>query len=55
MKMPNLKTLRLVLSGALLGIAVANVFFGIEHSGEWIAGVVGAGAAFVAIKVLAIV
>ncbi len=56
MFMPDLKTPRLVLSGALLGIAVANVLFGTGDStaGEWLAGAVGASVAFVAIKVLAI-
>lgn len=56
MTMPDLKTPRLVLSGGLLGIAVANVLFGTGDSavGEWLAGAVGAGVAFVAIKALAI-
>lgn len=50
----NLKTLRLVLSGALLGIATANAFFGVQTTGELVAGVIGAGGAFVAVKLLAI-
>ncbi|VVO19214.1 hypothetical protein [Pseudomonas fluorescens] len=54
MKISNLKTLRLVLSGALLGIAAANAFFGVEASGELMAGVLGAGGAFVTMKLLAI-
>jgi hypothetical protein len=34
----DLKTLRLVLSGALLGIATANAFFGVQTTGELVAG-----------------
>lgn len=46
---------RLVLSGALLGVAVANAFFGVEHLGEVLGGVAGAGAAFAAMKFSAII
>lgn len=54
MKMSNLKTVRLVLSGALLGVAAANAFFGVNAPGELLAGVLGAGGAFAAVKILAL-
>lgn len=55
MRMPTFKTLRLVLSGALLGVAVANAFFGVNFPGEIVGGVIGAGAAAFAMKVTAII
>ena len=42
-----LKSLRLILSGAIVGIAIANVF-GVDHNA--IAGVLGAGSIAVALK-----
>ncbi|MEE4106258.1 hypothetical protein V2I78_19465 [Pseudomonas viridiflava] len=48
------KTIRLVLSGALLGVAAANSLFGVDSPGEILAGVLGAGGAFAAVKLLAI-
>ena len=54
MKLYNLKTARLVLSGALLGVAAANAFFGVNAPGEVLAGVLGAGGALVAVKILAL-
>lgn len=46
---------RLVLSGALLGVAAANAFFGVEHLGEVLGGVAGAGVALAAMKLSAII
>ncbi|MBD9411266.1 hypothetical protein [Stutzerimonas stutzeri] len=46
---------RLVLSGALLGVAAANAFFGVEHFGEMLGGVAGAGVALAAMKISAII
>lgn len=54
MKKSAFKTVRLVLSGALLGIASANAIFGVNLPGEILAGVLGAGGAFAAVKILAI-
>ncbi|MDQ0123559.1 hypothetical protein J2W17_002506 [Pseudomonas lini] len=54
MRIYNLKALRLVLSGALLGVAVANAFFGVSAAGEVLAGVLGAGGALAAVKILAL-
>lgn len=51
----SFKTARLVLSGALLGVAAANAFFGVDVLGEVVAGAIGAGGAFIAVKGLAIV
>lgn len=48
-------TARLVLSGALLGVAAANAFFGVEHLGEVLGGVAGAGVALAAMKLSAII
>lgn len=55
MKKLSFKTVRLVLSGALLGVAAANAFFGVSFSGELLAGAIGAGAAAVLIKATALV
>lgn len=45
---------RLVLSGALLGVAAANAFFGVDPLGEVLGGVAGAGVALAAMKFSAI-
>ncbi|MCO8166826.1 hypothetical protein NJC40_03415 [Pseudomonas sp. 21LCFQ02] len=55
MKMLSFKTVRLVLSGALLGVAAANAFFGVNFPGEIVAGVLGAGGALALMKLTAIV
>lgn len=55
MKKLSFKTLRLVLSGALLGVAAANAFFGVNFPGEIVGGFVGAGSAFALMKLTAIV
>lgn len=52
----SLKVTRLILSGALLGIAVSNTFFGSDyHAGELFAGVLGAGGALIMMKLTAII
>ncbi|WP_295471994.1 hypothetical protein [uncultured Pseudomonas sp.] len=48
------KTMRLVLSGALLGVAAANAFLAVDLSGEIVAGVVGAGGALALLKATAV-
>lgn len=55
MKKLSFKTVRLVLSGALLGVAVANAFWGVNFPGEIFAGVMGAGAAAILMKATALV
>lgn len=55
MKKLSFKTVRLVLSGALLGVAVANAVFGVNFPGEVVAGVLGAGGALALMKLTAIV
>lgn len=55
MRLPSFKTVRLVLSGALLGVAAANAFFGVNFPGELVAGAVGAGGALALMKATAII
>jgi hypothetical protein len=55
MKKLSFKTVRLVLSGALLGVAAANAFFGVNFPGEIVAGFAGAGGALALMKLTAIV
>lgn len=55
MNILSFKTVRLVLSGALLGVAVANAFFGVNFPGEIVAGVAGAGGALALMKITAII
>ncbi|MNE90486.1 hypothetical protein D3C80_1880040 [compost metagenome] len=53
--MSKFKVVRLALSGALLGVAAANAFLGVNFPGELLAGVLGAGGALVLMKVSAII
>lgn len=55
MNILTLKTLRLLLSGALLGVAAGNSLFSLSSPGEIMAGVVGAGGAFALMKATAII
>ncbi|WP_438279661.1 hypothetical protein [Pseudomonas alabamensis] len=45
MKLINFKVIRLILSGALLGVTATNAFGGIEGIPEIVGGVIGAGGA----------
>ncbi|MCY1299492.1 hypothetical protein D9M68_712200 [compost metagenome] len=54
-RMSKFKVVRLALSGALLGVAAANAFLGVNFPGELLAGVLGAGGALVLMKVSAII
>lgn len=53
--MATFKTLRLVLSGALLGVALANLLLGTDFPGEIVGGVLGAGSALLLMKATAII
>lgn len=55
MNILSFKTARLVLSGALLGVAAANSFFGVNFPGELLAGAIGAGGAVVLMKATALI
>lgn len=46
---------RLALSGALLGVAAANGFIGVDHTGELLAGAAGFGGALLLMKFTAII